>query len=174
MREYPDAYYSYLIQFHATRDYFECHELLEDHWKKHPQDDRSAMWVGLIGVAVGQYHERRGNLRGAVMSYTHALGRLRDSDLAVLGLDCDKLTQLLADRKAAAEQALPYRDMTLPLVDQNLLERCMETCQKLGLVWGAPSPMENDELIHRHKLRDRSDVIAAREDALKLRRNRKS
>jgi uncharacterized protein len=170
MSEYPDAYYSYLIQFHATRDYFECHELLEEYWKKHSQDNRSALWVGLIGVAVGQYHERRGNLRGAAKSYSHALGRLEGHGLAELGLDSGKLMQLLEERREAAEKALPYRDMMLPLADQTLLETCLKLCREQGLEWGAPSPMENAELIHRHKLRDRSDVIAARADALKLRR----
>ena len=36
--EYPEAFISYLIEFHATRDYFECHELLEEYWKAHPGD----------------------------------------------------------------------------------------------------------------------------------------
>ncbi|MHA7963411.1 DUF309 domain-containing protein [Paenibacillus sp. CAU 1782] len=175
MKDYPDAYCSYLIEFHATRDYFECHELLEEHWKNHPQDGYSAMWVGLIGVAVGQYHERRGNLRGAAKSYSHAMGRLREANLELLGLDTIKLIRQLEERSAAAEHALPYADMMLPLADRNLLERCVKTCVELGLEWGAPSPMGDEGLIHRHKLRDRSEVIAAREEALKQnRRNGKS
>lgn len=31
---YPEAYIEYLAEFHGSRDYFECHELLEEHWKK--------------------------------------------------------------------------------------------------------------------------------------------
>lgn len=32
---YPTAYIKYLFHFHTDRDYFECHELLEEHWKQY-------------------------------------------------------------------------------------------------------------------------------------------
>ncbi len=31
---YPNAYLDYLVYFHGHRDYFECHEVLEEYWKK--------------------------------------------------------------------------------------------------------------------------------------------
>ncbi|WP_260405419.1 DUF309 domain-containing protein, partial [Paenibacillus sp. 598K] len=66
IRIYPDDYIQYLIEFHVTRDYFECHELLEEYWKEQPGDDPFYdTWVGLIQIAVSQYHHRRSNHRGA-------------------------------------------------------------------------------------------------------------
>jgi len=40
---YPEPYLEYLIQFHAERDYFECHEILEEYWKSAPANEREPM-----------------------------------------------------------------------------------------------------------------------------------
>ncbi|WP_205628902.1 DUF309 domain-containing protein, partial [Acinetobacter baumannii] len=50
---YPEALIDYLVYFHADRDFFECHEVLEDYWKSLPKEERSLFWVGLIQIAVG-------------------------------------------------------------------------------------------------------------------------
>ena len=36
MTQYPEAYTDYLCYFHGARDYFECHEVMEEYWKEHP------------------------------------------------------------------------------------------------------------------------------------------
>ncbi len=49
---YPEAYVAFLHEFHTTRDYFECHEILEEYWKEDPPEQRKEYWVGLIQLAV--------------------------------------------------------------------------------------------------------------------------
>lgn len=49
---YPQAYIEYLEYYHGARDYFECHEVLEEYWKENPSSPLSAAWVGLIQLAV--------------------------------------------------------------------------------------------------------------------------
>ncbi|MDQ6418132.1 DUF309 domain-containing protein [Paenibacillus sp. LHD-117] len=168
MRPYPEPYIAYLVEFHATRDYFECHELLEEYWKDHLDDGLADLWVGLIQLAVGQYHERRGNRRGAGRMYAESLKRLSSVDWSGTGLRQDDLLKQLRIRLAAVneEGESPYRDMRFIIEDDELMRICEVECQKLGVVWGAASPMDNDAVIHRHKLRDRSVVIAARAAAL--------
>ena len=54
---YPEAYIDFLVHFHGDRDWFECHERLEEYWKEHPDDPKSDTWVGLIQVAeIGRAH----------------------------------------------------------------------------------------------------------------------
>lgn len=171
---YPDAYIAYLVEFHATRDYFECHELLEEYWKGHPNDGKGEIWVGLIQMAVGQYHERRGNLRGAARMYRQALDKLRVSEVEPLGLDKASLVEQLKARiETAASGMRDYKDMELSLIHEPLKEQCMKLCEQQGLTWGIPSPMGDESVIHRHLKRDRSEVIAAREAALLARRKGK-
>jgi uncharacterized protein len=159
------------VEFHASRDYFECHELLEDYWKEHPNDGRGEIWVGLIQTAVGQYHERRGNLRGAAMMYEQALAKLSVSELEPLGLDKESLIEQLSKRKQTAANGMQeYKDIDMKLVHEPLLERCGALCMEQGLTWGIPSPYHDDSIIHRHLKRDRTEVIAARDAALRAKR----
>ncbi|MFX3632896.1 MAG: DUF309 domain-containing protein [Candidatus Pristimantibacillus sp.] len=173
--KYPNSYISYLIEYHATRDYFECHELLEEYWKEHPDDPRSAIWVGLIQLAVGHYHERRGNRIGASKMYAQALKKLHKQALIDLGLDGEQVVHELSlkHNKLSSEDSVPYIDMNLTIIDSELAEQCHKKCTVQGLQWGAASPMWDESLIHRHKLRDRSDVIAARAVSAKAKKQKR-
>ncbi|ANY69102.1 hypothetical protein BBD42_23415 [Paenibacillus sp. BIHB 4019] len=180
--KYPGHYVSYLVEFHATRDFFECHELLEEYWKEHPEDERALIWVGLIQLAVGQYHERRGNLAGAAKMYEQALGKLTAVALDSLGLNGAKavveLEAVLARAKQLEEAIAPaYQDMNLEIIDAELQVLCEQECTERGIAqkqWGLPSDMADEALIHRHTLRDRSDVIAARAEAIAARTKKPS
>ncbi|TYP72587.1 DUF309 domain-containing protein [Paenibacillus methanolicus] len=168
---YPRAYVRYLVEFHATRDYFECHELLEEHWKEHPGDPFADTWVGLIQLAVGCYHHRRGNLSGAVKMFMQASNRLKAETLKELGLDGERSIALLNERRAAASAGAAFLDVQLPIVDEWLSGECLRMTREDGLIWGAPSTGD-ESLTERHRLRDRSDVLAAREAALKAKDGR--
>ncbi|WP_199614747.1 DUF309 domain-containing protein [Paenibacillus alkalitolerans] len=168
---YPQAYVDYLVHFHGDRDYFECHELLEQYWKEHPNSVYRVTWVGLIQAAVGMYHYRRGNIPGAVKSLTNSLrncdkGHLRDLGIEA-GLWLERLEGVRA--KLQASPSASYQDIDIPLADAQLVERCERRCAELGFRWCGPSELDRDELVHRHTLRDRTDVIAERLKALELR-----
>jgi predicted metal-dependent hydrolase len=165
---YPKAYIEYLVQFHATRDFFECHELLEEYWKEHTEDAGCELWVGMIQLAVAQYHERRGQRRGAQMMYVAALDKLARYDSSQLGLIHDQLVTLLEDRIAACITYDEYADLSLPFADEQLLVVCREQAEARGLIWERASSEVDEDIIYRHSRRDRSDVIAARAAALLL------
>ncbi|RAV18790.1 DUF309 domain-containing protein [Paenibacillus contaminans] len=165
MREYPEAYVSYLVEFHAKRDFFECHELLEEYWKEVPDSPYSDLWVGLIQLAVALYHERRGNIAGAAKMMKSAIGKLSDERIYELGIDAAKLLPLLRDRSAMlhGSSIKNYADMNIPLVHKELEQACIDVCRSQGLVWHSASEMTNRELLDRHTRRDRSEVIKERE-----------
>jgi uncharacterized protein len=163
---YPDAYIRYLIHFHTDRDYFECHEILEEHWKK---DGYKKVWVVLIQIAVALYHHRRGNGQGALRMMRKALSLLQKEQKAVreLGLDEQRLAKQLERYIERIAQNEAYKSIELPVCDETLQKMCQAICDERGLSWGKASDMSDVFLIHKHKLRDRSDVIAAREEKKK-------
>jgi uncharacterized protein len=173
---YPEPYIAYLIEYHVTRDYFECHELLEAYWKSLPKDAANReLWVGLIQIAVAQYHHRRGNVRGAVMMFRQAAGRIDEQGAGMAGLDAAALHGLLQERISALEtngDGAAFVEFDLPLSDPELQAACAAICSTHGYAWGTPSNMGDRSLIHRHMLRDRSDVIAARVESAALKRGR--
>ncbi|MBO8172389.1 MAG: DUF309 domain-containing protein [Bacillaceae bacterium] len=172
---YPEAYIHYLVHFHATRDYFECHEILEEYWKSLPPSKDHDIWVGLIQLAVSLYHQRRDNFAGAVKMMKGALNNLEPcgEKLKELGLNPDELIPALKTRLREQELKQPYYSMNLPIKDPELERQCLDLCERKGVKWGEPSRLSDTFLIHKHKLRDRSDVIAERRRQLQQKnRNR--
>lgn len=171
VHQVPEAYVHFLAHFHGTRDYFECHELLEEHWKTESEPRLKGLWHGLIQVAVSIYHERRGNLAGARKMMGMAIERLAAEEPGQAGLDKELLLQQLKVRQSIVErrlsgEAIPYTDMELPVTDHELLRQAQDVCGDWGVEWNRSSPMDDMELIHRHTRRDRSDVIEERRKRL--------
>jgi hypothetical protein len=166
---YPEAYIRFLAEYHGTRDYFECHEILEEHWKKHADDPLAELWHGLIQIAVGQYHLRRGNREGARKMLRSAWDRLPEPLLNEAGLDGAMLRAWLDEAASLLErgEGIPYTGWVLPIRDQELLAACKERCAADGLEWCGSIRPEMD-LIHRHLTRDRTEVVQAREDSLRM------
>lgn len=159
---YPKELIDYLIFFHAERDYFECHEVLEEYWKEQGMKDK--VWVGLIQIAVSMYHHRRNNFSGALKMLESAYHILQkeQENLTRLGFDYNELIDLLSNKIDDIRKLTPYQSINLPL-SSALLTTCQEKCALDQLTWGTPSDLANDYLINKHTLRDRTEVIEERE-----------
>jgi predicted metal-dependent hydrolase len=120
-RGYDRLYVEFVYYFNIMRDYFECHEVMEELWL---EEGRSPLLQGLLQVAVGLYHHANGNVSGAVKLLTAALEKLATYPPQVLGIDLDKLRQDSADYLAKLhriEEAPfdPY-DLDLVILDPRL------------------------------------------------------
>ncbi|WP_017728131.1 DUF309 domain-containing protein [Halalkalibacterium ligniniphilum] len=159
---YSKAYLDFLVYFHGFRDYFECHEVLEEHWKEAPRSERKPHWVALIQIAVALYHQRRGNLVGAKRMFTNALRltKLESERIDELGIDSTVLIDMLQKRLDSLTTE-PFEDMNLPLTAE-VLELTKKRCEKQGVIFGTPSNLVDRMLISKHSMRDRTDVIEER------------
>jgi uncharacterized protein len=171
---YPKEYIYFLTHFHGDRDYFECHEILEEYWKKVAKGDKNSVWVGLILMAVANYHHRRENFAGAHRTLEKSLKILktRKHDLDQLGLDSGKLLKILSEHLEDIQSKKKYRSYHLPIIDEKLKAACEKECKRKGFIWCNSSDLTNVFLINRHLLRDRSSIIKEREAAL-LNRHKK-
>lgn len=165
---YPDAYLAYLVHFHGDRDYFECHEILEEYWKSLPKEQRHSVWVGLIQIAVGLYHHRRGNFPGAekMISSSLRITKQNPDCITALGLDVNLLKEALAVRLRSIQQGEAYQSINLPIKDETLLRELQTNCKEMGLLYGNPSNLNDSYLCNKHTLRDRSEVILERQRSL--------
>ena len=59
-------YLAFLVYFNRDRDYFECHEVMEELWLAQESDP---LYKGLLQIAVGLFHFRYGNVIGRITSY---------------------------------------------------------------------------------------------------------
>lgn len=165
---YPQEYINFLIHFHGDRDYFECHEILEEYWKHTDPGNKKSIWVGLILAAVSTYHHRRGNFKGAKRTLEKALKLFEShtAEIQALGIDGPELFRLLNTRMHAIDTGKTYTSFSFPISDPALMELCLKASQKNDLQWGKESDMSNNSLIHRHTLRDRTSVIEERNRVL--------
>lgn len=159
-------YVDYCTYFNGNQDYFECHEVLEEYWKEAAPGDKDHVLVGLVQLATGMYHWRRGNFNGSARILTkslHNLQRNRSSDF-LQPLDGRLLEQQLTDAIEAVNQRKHFQPFKLSILDPELEETVTSKIAEL--------PYENEEfLLHKHMLRDRSEVLEAREAKIALKRN---
>lgn len=98
------------------REWFECHETLEDLWIGETGEVRD-FYQGLIQIAVALHHWRNGNFGGAVSLLKggagylgHVAGQCQWVDVAALIADADRmrvaLEELGKERMDALDQAL--------------------------------------------------------------------
>ncbi|MDM5316048.1 DUF309 domain-containing protein [Fictibacillus sp. b24] len=166
---YPKPWIEYLIHFHREQDYFECHEVLEEHWKA--EGMKGDLWPGLIQLAVALYHQRRGNMNGAKKMITSGLRKLEKEESAIkeLGIQTQPLFELIRERKQKIEQQKPFEPISLPLTTE-LLQKCLFEANATDEDWYSQA-MTDDSIVHKHSLRDRTSVIDER-NKQKLKKNR--
>lgn len=125
-------------------------------------------------MAVSLYHQRRGNYRGATKLMKKAIGILQEEEEALVGLSLDynELLDLLSERLSELEKEQPYRSINLPITSDKLVTICKKKCERLGVAWGTPSNLQNEYIVHKHILRDRSAVRSERIKQKKLREAR--
>jgi uncharacterized protein len=166
---YPVEYIQFLTHFHGDRDYFECHEILEEYWKQSDDQSKNSIWVGLILLAVSSYHHRRTNFTGAKKTLQKALHilTLQQNSLPKIGLETKTLLPLLTKQLTTIKKEEAYQSYQLPISDPYLLEQCIKKCKQLGYSWNTASNINDRNLVDRHLLRDRSSVIQERIDSLK-------
>ncbi|WP_400242084.1 DUF309 domain-containing protein [Niallia sp. JL1B1071] len=167
---YPKEYMQFLVHFHGDQDFFECHEILEEFWKKVDSRNKESIWVGLILMAVSAYHHRRENFKGAQKTIIKSRKLLEKHKEALkkLGLDGTGLLHLLWKQEKHIEQSQVFCPYRLPISDLLLEKQCEKLAQSMKIRWKNKEKIPV-EIIHRHLIRDRSLVIQEREEAIKKR-----
>lgn len=137
MSGYDSLYVQYIYFFNVKKDYYECHEVLEELWL---EQGRSTLYQGLLQAAVALYHYRNDNLAGAVKLFQASIDKLEAHPNVILGIDLRKFIADCKDRlaileklqceKSAAQQdgrvgagianQVPMDNMNIRIVDRQL------------------------------------------------------
>lgn len=107
------------IEQFNRREYFECHETLEDLWNAEPDIIRT-LYKGILQVGVGCYHLLRGNYRGATIKLRTGADYLEPYAPDCLGVD---VARLVADAKSLRAAIVATGPDRLADVDLALLPR---------------------------------------------------
>ncbi len=157
---YDKAYIEYLAHFHGTRDYFECHEVLEKRWMMDRPLDRNSIFVAFIQLAVALYHQRRGNDVGALRLLKKGIQKfeIHASQVASYGLDREAFFVLLFALKEEMKSCQPYQSIQLPIQDKKLERLVQNYCKNLSCEYPSISNLHNTDLVHKHILRKKKNA----------------
>lgn len=154
---FDQLFIDYCSYFNGNQDYFECHEVLEELWKEIAPGHKEHALVGLIQVATSLYHWRRNNLRGACKSMKSAISLLQSEQHSPY-VACFNVSQLLTNCEHALDamnEQQPFKAFYLDISNAALAQLVQVNMERLP-------KLDENFIMHKHTLRDRSDVIAAR------------
>jgi hypothetical protein len=125
--EYDHRYVEFLYHFNETRDYFECHEVMEELWM---EEARSPLCQGLLQIAVGLYHYRNGNESGARKLLGGGIDKLSPYPPDVWGIDLRKLLddskQYLHKLEQLEQSPFDFYDLNIDILDPDLVKLTAE------------------------------------------------
>lgn len=158
----------FIVYFNGNQDYFECHEVLEEYWKSLPDGNKSHPLTAYILLATGLYHWRRGNEEGALKTIRKAEDKFRtlpeEYPAFTEEIDFSRLLQDVRQSVARLEQSSDFEPFPI-LVSDRLQQLADEAKPSMDLL-----PAGSDDVLYKHMLRDRSDILLEREEKKKGRR----
>nr|WP_263313225.1 DUF309 domain-containing protein [Mammaliicoccus sp. Marseille-Q6498] len=160
---------SFHYHFHVLRHYFECHDILEEHWKDQEHFTKNDAIVSLILFSTACYHYRRGNFKGALKSYKNALQVAElNTEFEHLGIEKAQYISLINTQLMRIEQGETYNNIQLPLTTA-CYQSLESTYEDFEFNYNTDV---SDYIKHYHLLRDRSEVIKSRNLAYELRHSK--
>lgn len=112
-----DRRYVHFFELFKEREYFECHEVLEEIWieetncstKVHPA-------IVLLQFSVALLHWERGNFVGALAVFRSSLNYLEslEKELISLTVDSSKLKEIIKKTIEKVENKKPYVEINIP------------------------------------------------------------
>ncbi|HEY7126063.1 MAG TPA: DUF309 domain-containing protein [Ktedonobacterales bacterium] len=99
------------------REYFECHETLENIWNREPRPVRT-LYKGILQVGVGCYHLLRGNYHGATVKLESGAAYLEAFAPRCQGVEVAKL---ITDARRLRARIIELGPEHFRAVDLNLL-----------------------------------------------------
>jgi len=123
-KKYPDEYYLFFEKFNE-REYYECHDLLEEIWLPNRQN---RFLQGLLQVAVAIYHFENGNIYGSRALFQSAYQYLQpyrpffwDLDLEPVMQFIDQALQVLPNEKRITLDEV--KQISFPTIHLSLEEK---------------------------------------------------
>ncbi|MFJ7952421.1 DUF309 domain-containing protein [Lysinibacillus sp. NPDC096418] len=154
--QHHTLFIDYCAYFNGNEDFFECHEVLEEYWKDIAPGDKNHPLVGLVQLATGLYHWRRGNQIGATRILQKALKNFEFNKESVFYEFLDFETLLIQTKRAieCSKDNGEFYAFKFPITQelQPLVTARINTLPTT----------DNEYLLHKHMLRDRSHILAER------------
>jgi len=158
----------FIVYFNENQDYFECHEVLEEYWKSIPNQTKSHPLTAYILLSTGLYHYRRDNKIGAQRTLRKAYLKIATMNVDfpeyIEGIDFNLLCRDIKIMLNNLDNDIPFHTFIIHIISKELELLAKDMKRELKLL-----PMGSDDVIHKHMLRDRTDILKLRDKKKKSR-----
>lgn len=131
--DYHHLYLLYLYYFNVKQDFYECHDVLEELWL---EEGCYSFYQGLIQVAVGLYHYRWNNIKGAILLFEDATKKLESYPDEHYGLNVKKLKtevkQYLQKLYNIEKEPFDFYPLHIHIVDNELKQLVHSIAEEMG------------------------------------------
>ncbi|SJZ71968.1 Predicted metal-dependent hydrolase [Cetobacterium ceti] len=113
-----NRYKEFLNEYENKRDYFQCHEILEELWKEETNcDTKEHPAVILLQIAVGAYHWENKNITGATKVLQGVLAHYGEVEVALeeIGFDSKKLKEVVENEIDSIKENKEFKHFSLPI-----------------------------------------------------------
>jgi predicted metal-dependent hydrolase len=141
MNGYDQLYVDFIYYFNIERDYFECHEVMEELWL---EEGRAPLYQGLLQLAVGLYHHWNGNVGGSIKLFTQGIDKLQHFPSPTLGID---LAKIVAESEEYVHKLLHIEAEPFEFYDLNIIIVDAELEDKLNARITELSKSDKEEVI---------------------------
>ncbi|MFD1928104.1 DUF309 domain-containing protein [Sporosarcina siberiensis] len=152
----------FIVYFNENQDYFECHEVLEEFWKSIPNRTKNHPLTAYILLSTGLYHFRRDNKIGAQRTLLKAYSKMttmtEDAPEYTEGIDFNLLCKDIKNMLHRLENNLTYQTFQINIISKELELLVSDMKLIMDLL-----PIGSDDVIHKHMLRDRTDILLIRD-----------
>lgn len=163
---YNPLFVKFVVYFNENQDFFECHEVLEEYWKSIPNVTKEHPLTGYILLSTGMYHWRRGNTIGALRTLKKARERMEVLPKAYPefsdGINFDELCANVNQSIKHLESGQAFVSYQIEVTSSVIVSLATEITPTMELL-----PFGSDFVVHKHMLRDRSDIINKRDEKKK-------
>ena len=113
-----EKYVEFIDTFQIQRDFFKCHEILEEIWIEETKcETRKHVSINLLVIAVGLYHWRNKNYKGAIQVLENSLNNYDELsiDMEKMGIDSKCLKQRVLYVIESLKIKKSYEEIYLPI-----------------------------------------------------------
>ncbi|MEG0235033.1 MAG: DUF309 domain-containing protein [Cetobacterium sp.] len=113
-----EKYREFMDTFQIQRDFFKCHEILEEIWIEETKcETRKHVSINLLLIAVGLYHWRNKNYKGAIQVLENSLNNYDEvsKDIEILNIDSKYLKQKILVTIESLKIKKEYEEIYLPI-----------------------------------------------------------
>ena len=105
------------IELFNKREFFDCHEVLEEVWKHQPEPERQ-LTQGIIQIAVAYYHALRGNSAGAIKLFARGITRVEPFLPSASALHLEAFLKDVNNDFAAVQNGKSPSELLIPTIGQ--------------------------------------------------------